>query len=196
MKLAMGRGGMLLVALSALLGGCRSDSASYMINGPDHSLTVIVDQDYYWDDQWQLGLVVAHHPECQRRHKLKPVPIKSFKIDVYLTQEGGYVVKEGNNWYIAETQKCQSQQFTTPPALPGELLGSFEFKNDKLSFTALPKPVAPVQPAAAALPAVPGAVAGAAPEAPALPAGAGVAPPAAVAPPVPPAAPVAAPAGR
>lgn len=187
MKLS--RGTLVLAALAALAGGCRSDSASYMIDGPEHSLTLIVDQSYFWDGEWQIGLLTTRQPECMRRHPLKPAPIQGFKMDVFQTLEGGYTVKERSNWYIAETQKCQLQQFKTPPVEPGDLRGSFEFKDGKLSFAALPKPVAPAQPAGAA-PAVSGAAAASAASAPQVPQ------PGAAAAGSPPALPAAAPAGR
>jgi len=152
----MGRGTLVLAALAALLGGCRSDSASYMINGPEHSLTLIVDQGYFWEDEWKIGLLTTRQPDCMRRHTLRPAPIKGFKMEVFQTADSAYIVKEGSNWYIGETQKCQLQQFKTPPAEPGDLLGSFEFKDDKLSFVALPK-AAVAQPAPGAVaPAMPG----------------------------------------
>lgn len=165
------RSGMLaLFALAALLAGCRSDSASHMINGADQALTLVVDQEFFWDEQAQLGLIIARQPDCQRRHKLQPAPLKGLKVELYQTLEGGYVFKEGQHWYIGEAQKCQMQQYKTPPAEPGELLGAFEFKDDKLSFVAAPKKPAPP---AAPPPAVNTEPPAAPPTAPAAPAAAG-----------------------
>lgn len=180
MKITRRTGTLALALLAALAGGCRSDSASYMINGAELSLTLIVDQDYYWDEQWQLGLLTTRQPDCMRRHPLRPAPLNGLKIDIYQAADSAYIVKEGANWYVAETKKCQLQQFKTPPAEPGELRGSFEFKDGKLVFTALPKPVeAPAVPGAAAVaPAAPPAPAEAPPAA-AAPAAAAPAAPAA-----------------
>lgn len=171
MKLAMGKGTLVLAALAALVGGCGSDSASYMINGPARSLTLVLERNYFWEDEWQVGLVTTNQPECMRRHPLKPAPINGFKMDVFQALESGYIVKERGNWYIAETQKCQLQQFKAPPAEPGDLLGSFEFKDDKLSFVAAAKPAAPAvsgAPSAVVAPAPPAPQ----PGAPTLPAAA------------------------
>lgn len=195
MKLSMKRGAaaVMFAALAACLAGCRSDSASYMINGADHSLTLIVEQDYFWEDEWQLGLLTTRQPDCMRRHKLKPAPRSGLKLDVFQAGDGGvFIIREGANWYVAETKKCQLQAFKTVPAEPGELMGSFEFKEEKLRFVAVPKPVAPVPPAAAATDAaaLPAATAPAeaapAPIAPTTPAAASLVPPP----------PAAAPAGR
>ena len=154
-----------MVACVVLLGGCRSDSASYMINGAEHSLSLIADQDYYWQDEWQLALVSTHQPECQRRYKLSPVPLKSLKVDVFQPLESGaLIIREGRNWYVVASAQCQLQTFKTAPAEPGDLLGSFEFKDDKLRFVAVPKAPAAAAPAAApALPATPGAATAPAP---------------------------------
>ncbi len=156
MKLATRIASLFMMLVAALAGGCRSDSASYMINGPDLSLTLIVDQGYYWDDEWQLGMLTTRQPDCMRRHQLTPAPLKGLKLDVYQSEPGLYILKERSNWYVAEMQKCLLQQFKTPPPLPGDLLGSFEFKDEKLVFNALPKPAAP---ASAPTPAAPGAAA-------------------------------------
>ncbi len=145
MKLSRRAATAALALIAALAGGCRSDSASYMINGPELSLTLIVDQNYLWDDEWQLGLLTTRQPDCMRRHNLQPAPLDGLKLDVYQAADGAYIVKQGNNWYIAETKKCQLQRFKAPPPEPGELRGSFEFKDGKLTFVALPKPPAPPQ---------------------------------------------------
>lgn len=157
MKLIVGKGSLVLAALAALAGGCRSDSASYMIKGADLSLTLIVDQTYLWEEEWQIGLLTTRQPECMRRHSLQPAPIKGFKLEVFQAADSAYIVKEGANWYVAEMQKCQLQQFKAPPAEPGELRGSFEFQEGKLGFLAAPKPAEPPAVPAAAAPAAPAA---------------------------------------
>lgn len=154
MKLAMK---MLSAAvLAVLLSGCgSSDSASYLIKGASHSLSLLREKQFVWDSEWNLSLVSSNNPECMRRNKLQPVPDGEFKVELFRSLEGNYILKQGNNWYVTETQKCRLQQFQTPPREPGEQLGSFEIKDGTLQFVTYSNPVAPpaaTPPGAAASP--------------------------------------------
>lgn len=130
---------MLILATAAmLLAGCSSDSASYLITGPDHSLTLERVKPYFWSHDWQLSLVTTGQPACMRRHPLQPAPIDGFKLEVFRTPNDRYILKQGSHWYVTETEKCRLQMFHTPPPAPGKLVGSFETKNDRLQFVAAP----------------------------------------------------------
>jgi len=122
-----------------LLTGCGGiDSASYMISGAQHSLSLSRTKTFLWDKEWELTLVTARNPECMRRHKLQAAAGADFKVQLYRSLEGNYIIRQGNNWYVTETQKCRLQQFSTPPPEPGILLGVFEDKNDGMEFSAAP----------------------------------------------------------
>lgn len=130
-------------ATALLLAGCGStDSASYQIHGAQHSLSLIRNQQFAWDKGWELALVTARNPECMRRHKLQPAPEGSFQAELFRSLEGNYILKQGSNWYVTETQKCQLQQFKQPPREPGEPLGTFNEKEGMLQFVAAPKAAA------------------------------------------------------
>jgi hypothetical protein len=138
-KLTLGLGA------AALLTACGStDSASYQITGAQHSLSMIRNQQYVWDKGWEISLVTAHSPECMRRHKLLPAPEGAFTAELFRSLEGNYILKQGNNWYVTETQKCQLQQFKQPPREPGDAVGTFNEKDGLLQFVAAPKPPAAV----------------------------------------------------
>jgi len=129
-----------LGALSALLlAACGSvDSASYMINGAAHSLSLTRTKNYFWSNEWELTLVTARNPECMRRHHLQPLTGAEFKVELYRSLEGNYIVKQGGNWYVTETQQCRLQKFPTPPREPGDLLGVFEERDEGIRFVAAP----------------------------------------------------------
>ncbi|MFA6312770.1 MAG: hypothetical protein WCV99_13955 [Sterolibacterium sp.] len=144
---------MAMVALSAaLLSACGSiDSAAYQTSGASHSLSLVRTKTFAWSGEWELALVTAHAPECQRRHKLLPVSGPEFKVDLYRSLEGNYILRQGNNWYVTETRACRLQKFPAPPREPGDLLGVFEESTDGIKFTAAPAAATP--PAALAAPA-------------------------------------------
>jgi hypothetical protein len=151
MKSAMN---IILVLLSGLLlAACGSiDSASYMIGGAPHSLSLTRTKNFFWSNEWELALVTARNPECMRRHKLQPVTGADFKVELYRALEGNYIVKQGNNWYVTETQQCRLQQFKAPPREPGDLLGVFEEKEDGIKFVAAPAGKLPAPTVAPATP--------------------------------------------
>ena len=123
-----------LVPLFVLaLAGCAKEPAAFLIEGGNHSLTVERNKPYFWSSGWELDLVVSRYPECQRRHALKKSGEK-VRIDLYRTQQGGFILNQGNRWYVAETRECRMQQFDEEPQQPGEFLGSFREKGGVFSF--------------------------------------------------------------
>jgi hypothetical protein len=120
-----------------LLSACgSSDSTSYLIDGTaDHALSLFRDKPFFWSDSWNLELVVTSQPDCQRRHVLKRGPDGNFKLLVYRTGDGAFILKQGKRWYVTELSKCQLQQFPEPPPVPGELIGLFEAKGGPLHFS-------------------------------------------------------------
>ncbi len=130
-------------AAALSLAGCGQDAAYYLIDGPDYSLTLMREQTYFWRSEWDLALMTTHLPECMRRHTLKPAPMEGFKAELYRSLEGAYILRQGDRWYVADAQKCRLQQYPTPPAEPGDLLGSFEIRQQRLQFIAAARPVAP-----------------------------------------------------
>lgn len=119
--------------LALLLGGCAREPAAFLIDGGDHSLTIERSQPYLWSDGWELDLIVARFPECQRRHALKKAGDK-VRIDLYGTQPGVFILNQGKRWYVAETKDCRLQQYEEEPPEPGNYLGAFRVKNGIFGF--------------------------------------------------------------
>lgn len=123
---------LLLLALP-LLAGCVIEPAGFLIEGGDHSLTVERRKPYFWSSGWELDLIVARYPECQRRHMLKKTGEK-FRVDLYNVRPGVFILNQGERWYVAETGECRMQQFEQEPPAPGNFIGSFRVKNGKFGF--------------------------------------------------------------
>ncbi len=116
-----------------LLAGCEIEPAAYLIDGGNHSLTVERRKPYFWSSGWELDLVVARFPDCQRRYALKKAGEKVF-VYLFRAEPGVFILKQGKRWYVAETRECRFQQYEQEPPLPGELLGSFRLKNGAFGF--------------------------------------------------------------
>lgn len=124
---------LLCLFLVPLLVACAKEPAGYEIDGGNHSLTVERNKPWPWSDGWELDLIIARYPECQRRYTLKKAGEK-VRVDLYRTPTGAYILNQGKRWYVAETQTCRMQQFEEQPPEPGELIGSFRVKNGAFTF--------------------------------------------------------------
>lgn len=124
----------LAAVIAALLAGCVKEPVAYLIDGGDHSLTIERNKPYFWSSGWEVDLIVARYPECQRRHALKKVRSEKLRIDLYRPEPNVFILNQGKHWYIAETGQCRMQIFEEPPPQPGEFLGSFRVKGGRFAF--------------------------------------------------------------
>ncbi len=100
--------------LPLLLAGCVNESASYLIDGSDHSLTVLVTQDYFWSKQAGLRLVASRLPDCQRQFDLGKTSTADLNVELFSTGDNSYLLRSGDDMWQVETGGC-----TQLPA-PGE----------------------------------------------------------------------------
>jgi|GEM_PF-318369 len=142
-----------LFSLSAIftLTGCMDESTSMPISGSAHAMTINVRQPLPWSKEFELDVIMARMPDCQRRSRLDNVPTGDVRIDVFNPAEEVFaepilIIKQGNISYAVSKQNCEMQRFKTEPKEPGTKLGSFErLGSGPLKFVAalpLAKPVA------------------------------------------------------
>lgn len=117
-----------------LLFGCSAEPASMLINGSEVSMTVERVKPNFWTDGWELSVVMRRHPECQKRHALRPTTGSSVKVEVYQPAPGAYILRQGKRWYVTELRSCGFDTFKEPPPEPGELLGAFREKEGVFRF--------------------------------------------------------------
>jgi hypothetical protein len=103
-----------LLLLPLLLAGCVNESASYLIDGNDHSLTVFVTQDYFWSKQAGLRLVASRLPDCQRQFDLGKTSTDDLNVELFSTGENSFLLRSGDEMWQVETGGC------TKLAAPGE----------------------------------------------------------------------------
>lgn len=139
----------LLVLLSPLLlAGCINQSASYYIDGPNHSLTLRAEQDYFWNEEVVLKMVAAHVPDCQRLFVFTNVAPAGLNVELYGAGENIYSMRAGTQVIRVETTGCT--RLTDPTAAElGERLGTFHLDAqqkmvfDKAAEAPAPAPAAP-----------------------------------------------------
>ena len=117
-----------------LLAACSKDPAAYMIAGSEVAITVERIQSNFWTSGWELDLIVRQHPNCQRRHHLKPTSGGKVKVEVYSPEPAVYILRQGKRWYVTELRNCGFQAYQEPPPEPGDLIGAFQEKDGVFKF--------------------------------------------------------------
>ena len=139
---------LLILALLPLLTACEYEGAAFLIDGRDQSISLVREQQFFWNDEVSQAIVVSRMPTCLRRYSIKSGVAGSVKMEVFEAGDMLWALKQGKNWYLASTEKCEFQRWTEPPdEPPGRLVGTFSRKNDKLEFVPADKPAKPIRPA-------------------------------------------------
>lgn len=123
-----------LPVLILLVAGCAKEPAAYMIAGSEIAITVERIKPNFWSTGWELDLIVRQHPNCQRRHHLKPTKSEKLKVEVYTPQRGVFILRQAKRWYVTDLRTCAMEAFPEPPPEPGELVGAFMEKNGEFKF--------------------------------------------------------------
>lgn len=122
---------------AGLLAGCEIQNVSMVIGqGSDQALTLVRTKEYFWSSGWQLDMVVRNNPDCQRRHRLKPMGDGGLKVEVFSPEPAVYIFRQGKRWYVTTLKTCELQQYKDEPPAPGEPVGTFQMKNGDLQFVA------------------------------------------------------------
>ena len=129
------------IALLPLLTGCINDGAAYRIDGPHHAVSVVREQNLFWEKKVKLAVVAARMPDCQRKHPLQEASLAT-PIELWQPGPGTFILKIGKNMYVTETRTCLgfARMTEEPPGGFGVHLGTFAVKNDVFVFTPLAKP--------------------------------------------------------
>lgn len=136
----------LLAILASLLfiSGCEYEGTAFLIDGRDQSITLVREQRFFWDDEVDQAIVVSRMPSCLRRYSIKSGVAGSVKMEVYEAGSMLWALKQGKNWYLASTEKCEFQVWKDAPAEPpGKLVGTFSRKGERLHFIPADKPAQP-----------------------------------------------------
>lgn len=139
---------LLLIALLPALTACEYEGAAFLITGRDESLTLVREQQYFWDDEVSQAIVVSRMPACLRRYSIKSGVAGNVKMEVFEAGNRLWALKQGKNWYLAGTERCEVQEWKDAPAEPpGRLVGTFARKADRLQFIPAEKAPEPIKPA-------------------------------------------------
>lgn len=137
----------LIVLMCVFLAGCVDDSASYFIDGRDHSLTLRRQQNYFWKDEADVSLVATRLPDCQRLHRLTSAePASDLQADLFAAGDGLWNLRLGGQLWQIDSTTCigLTELENDPKADLGQLVGRFVVNDKKLEFEPA-QPAAPAQ---------------------------------------------------
>ena len=132
-----------ILALPLLLTACVRDSDTYYIDGREHSITVRMEQRYFWEKTAEMSLIANRLPDCQRRTALADVDLEGAEFDLYQADDTTYVLRGADQQWAVSAQTCELLD-QVPGG--GQKLGTFKLEGEDVKFEA----VAGAQPAAPA----------------------------------------------
>lgn len=132
-----------VVLLLPVLAGCVNDAASLQIDGKEHSISVVREQKWFWEDKVELFVVVTRMPDCQRRHHLKTAPIATASFDVFSPDAVTFYLRQGGRTYSVETKTCESFRELSGAPDSGMGLKIGVFKEVGGQFTFVEEPASP-----------------------------------------------------
>lgn len=118
---------LVMALLLLLIGGCSSETASYMI-GPEQALTMVREKAYPWDDAHMRAVVVMSRPKCMVRYKLPADPGDIGKVEVFDGGDGYFLLRDKAGQYLANLADCSMGLVEKKIDDPGELKGAFEME--------------------------------------------------------------------
>lgn len=140
----------LLLLIPLLLAGCVKQSASYYVSDArDHAITVRAEQEYFWDKNITLSLVISRFPDCQRAIPMQKVLMDDVAVEVFATADNVFSIRSGSEVLQVELQNCTQLAEPAQEAM-GEAVGVFRVgQGEKMDFEAAAAPAPPAVPAAA-----------------------------------------------
>ncbi|MDR1425340.1 MAG: hypothetical protein LBI92_12170 [Azoarcus sp.] len=125
-----------LAAALPFLAACENSATPMLIDGKDHALILVREQNMFWKDEVTQYLIASRLPHCQRRVKIHPGRKAAVPIEVYEAGDLLFALRQGEQWYLASTETCQVQDWQKPAGQsPGPALGRFEVAGGVMVFT-------------------------------------------------------------
>lgn len=127
----------LAVLLPAVLAACENSAVAFSVDGKDHAVTLIREQQLFWSDTVDQSVVAARLPHCQKKVRIHPDRTAMTEIEVFEAGFQLWALRQGARWYLASTETCQVQDWDKPDdAAPGAAVGRFAQRDGTLVFTA------------------------------------------------------------
>ena len=126
--------------LLPLIAGCSDLRATFEINGPAHSLSMIRVTSMPWDKTAEYSVIASRTPDCTRRHVMSKEAINA-AVEVYSPGNDAWILRQNGKMYVIETRTCEgfARLEAEPESGLGTLMGSFEMRDGVFVFKSAPK---------------------------------------------------------
>lgn len=130
---------LLALGLVPVLAACENSATAFKIDSRDHSLVLMREQKFLWDDELKQAVVVTRMPKCQKRVLIHPSSVDLVEMKVYEAGDRLWALHQGQRWYLASTEACRVQDWDNAEGqAPGRWVGSFVLKDGEPAFVAAP----------------------------------------------------------
>jgi len=124
-----------LALCSLLLGGCENSATAFHIDSNQQALTLIREQQFFWQTEVAQAIVVSRMPACQRRVRIHPDATTMTPVEVYEAGDRLWALRQNARWYLASTAACQVQDWNNAGnEPPGALIGYFASADGETKF--------------------------------------------------------------
>jgi len=122
----MRRLSVLFLALFVLLVACTNDGASYSTDNGRQIVSIVRENNFFWDKQAAFSVVISRLPDCQRRHALHSAGLKTH-VELWQPGDNTFILRFGRAMYVVENRTCEGFAVLEeePPGGLGRHLGTF-----------------------------------------------------------------------
>jgi len=116
----------LFLALFFSLTACTNDGAAYSTDNGRQIVSVVRENNFFWEKQVGFFVVISRLPDCQRRHALHRAGPKTH-VELWQPGDNTFILRLEDVMYVVENRTCEG--FATleaePPGGLGRRLGTF-----------------------------------------------------------------------
>ncbi|MCL2076266.1 MAG: hypothetical protein FWH15_07490 [Betaproteobacteria bacterium] len=108
---------------------CTDDGASYSTDNGRQVVSVVRENNFFWEKEAKFYVVVTRLPDCQRRHLMQEASLKTH-VELWQYRQNNdntFILRMGNAMYVVENRTCEgfAPMAEEPPGGLGEHLGTF-----------------------------------------------------------------------
>lgn len=119
-----------LLACLPLLAACENSATSFKVDSREHSVSLVREQPYFWNDSVDQYLVVSRLPHCQRKIAIHPDVATLTPLQVFVAGDRLWALHQGARWYLVSTERCAVQDWSNAAGQPpGASVGVFQLRD-------------------------------------------------------------------
>ncbi|MBI5330811.1 MAG: hypothetical protein HZB71_09390 [Betaproteobacteria bacterium] len=128
-----------VIAPALLLAGCfLQDTASVELNGRDNAITLKRTQQWPWDSDLQVEVIMRRMPDCNAGGTIEDVAHDAKLFLYYATENGVFLLKTGKRHYSVNSENCKVTRLKEAPEERGDKIGTFAEKDGVFQFAPAP----------------------------------------------------------